>query len=143
MKKLFLSILVFCSLLGGNTYSEIIEFSKCARERDNFKFRTDLYEKKSYLIDLSKSKVEYVAVLTDSYFKKLVKKNPDSGQPKYIILEDKIHSYNEYIVITKKGAKSDSISFEKIFDLKSKKIQSTYIYKDPKRNNEVSLLQCQ
>ena len=142
MKKLFLSILVFCSLLGGNTYAEIIEFSKCARERDNFKFRTDLYEKKSYLIDLSKKKVEYVAVLTDSYFKKLVKKNPDSGQPKYIILEDKIHSYNEYIVITKRGA-NDSISFEKIFDLKSKKIQSSIIYKDPKRNNEVSLLQCQ
>ena len=142
MKKL-LSILVLSLLLSGNTYSEIIEFSKCARERDNFKFRTDLYEKKSYLIDLSKSTVESVAILTDSYFKKLVKKNPDSGQPKYIILEDKIHSYNEYIVITKKGAKSDSISFEKIFDLKSKKIQSSYIYKDPKRNNEVSLLQCQ
>ena len=143
MKKLFLSILIFCSLLGGNTNAKIIEFAKCAYERDDYKFRTDLYEKKSYLIDLSKKKVEYVAVLIDSYFKKLVKKNPDSGQPKFIILEDKIHSYNEYIVITKKGAKSDNISFEKIFDLKSKKIQSSYIYKDPKRNNEVSLLQCQ
>ena len=142
MKKL-LSILVLSLLLSGNTYSEIIEFSKCARERDNFKFRTDLYEKKSYLIDLSKSTVESVAILTDSYFKKLVKKNPDSGQPKYIILEDKIHSYNKYIVITKREAKSDSVSFERIFDLKSKKIQSSFIYKDPKRNNEVSLLQCQ
>ena len=142
MKKL-LSILVISLLLSGNAYAEIIEFSKCAYERDGYKFRTDLYEKKSYLIDLSKNKVEYVAVLTDPYFKKLVKKNPDSGQPKYIILEDEIHSYNEYIVITKKGAKSDGISFEKIFDLKSKKIQSSYIYKDPKRNNEVSLLQCQ
>ena len=142
MKKLFLSILIFCSLLGGNTNAKIIEFAKCAYERDDYKFRTDLYEKKSYLIDLSKKKVEYVAILTDSYFKKLVKKNPDSGQPKYIILEDKIHSYNEYIVITKRGA-NDSISFEKIFDLKSKKIQSSIIYKDPKRNNEVSLLQCQ
>ena len=130
-------------MLGGNTNAKIIEFAKCAYERDDYKFRTDLYEKKSYLIDLSKKKVEYVAVLTDSYFKKLVKKNPDSGQPKFIILEDKIHSYNEYIVITKKGAKSDNISFEKIFDLKSKKIQSSIIYKDPKRNNEVSLLQCQ
>lgn len=142
MKKLFLSILVFCSLLGGNTYAKIIEFAKCAYERDDYKFRTDLYEKRSYLIDLSKKKVEYVAVLTNSYFKKLVKKNPDSGQPKYIIREDKIHSYNEYIVITLIGA-NDSISVEKIFDLESKKIQLSYIYKDPKRNNEVSLLQCQ
>ena len=73
MKKL-LSILVISLLLSGNAYAEIIEFSKCAYERDGYKFRTDLYEKKSYLIDLSKNKVEYVAVLTDPYFKKLVKK---------------------------------------------------------------------
>jgi hypothetical protein len=143
MRKLFSTILVICSLLSGNAYSEIIEFSKCANERDNFKFRTDLYEENSYLIDLSRSTVERVAILTDSYFNKLVKKNPDSGQPKYIVQKDKIHSYNEYVVITKKGSKSDSISFEKIFDLKSKKIQSSFIYKDPKRNNEVSLRQCQ
>jgi len=46
MKKLFLSILIFCSLLGGNTNAKIIEFAKCAYERDDYKFRTDLYEKK-------------------------------------------------------------------------------------------------
>ena len=142
MKKL-LGIVVLSLLLCGNAYSEIIEFSKCAHERDNFKFRTDLYEKKSYLIDLSKSRVELVTVLTDSYFKKLKEKHSDySGQPKYIVVKEKIDSYNEYVVVSLKGAKSDSIYSEKIFDLKSKKIQHSFIYKDPKRN-DVSLWQCQ
>ena len=140
MKKL-LSILVLSLLLSGNAYSKIIKFSKCANERDNFEFRTDLYEKRSYLIDLSKGIVEYVVVLTDSYFKQLVNKNPDSGQPKYIVHKDIIHSYNEYVVVTLK--ESDTLSLEVIYDLKSKRIQSSLISKDQKLNNSVRFYQCQ
>ena len=146
MKKL-LSILVLSLLLSGNASAEIITFSKCYNVREGeFKFRDDLYEQRSYVIDYNKGIVEYISILTDNYFKDLLEKNPDSGQRKYYFMENKIDTFNDLLVKTRdtiKANESNIITFEYIYDLKTKKIQKTTSYSDINRKSEVLFIQCQ
>lgn len=140
MKK-FISKIVLCLVLGGNVFAKEILFSKCASQRDNYQFRTDLYEKNDRLINTNKGVVTRISILQDKYFNDLLKKNPNSGQPKYFLNETKIYSFNEFLVITKENY--DIVTFETIYDLKQKKIQLRYIYKDKKRGDEVQFYKCE
>ena len=143
MKKL-LSVLFFYFFVSGNAYAEIITFSKCYNERDNnTKFREDLFEKREMIINTDKGIIESVTILTDEYFKKLSEKN--SGELKYIFYDKKITTSNKYFVISKKtaGPKSNRITFEEIYDLKTKRIQYLRDYHNMERDDEVFFIQCE
>jgi len=64
----FLSILVISFLLSGNAYSKIIELKKC--DRGTFKYNPKYFDKRSFIIDTSKSTVQLVTILTESQYKK-------------------------------------------------------------------------
>ena len=66
MKKL-LGIIILGLLLSGNAYSKVIELKKCSR--GSIKFDPSYYEKRSYVIDTNKSKVQLVGVLTNKQYK--------------------------------------------------------------------------
>lgn len=144
MKKL-LSILVLSLLFGGSGYAEIITFSKCYNVKEgNLKFREDRYEKRNFVISIKKRIISNSVVLTDEYYDKLSKKY--SGQRKYFFTEDKIDSFNDLFVKTRdtiKANESNIITFEGIYDLKTKKIQKTISYSDINRKPEVLFIQCQ
>ena len=139
MKKLFL-ILLLGLLWSVSAFAKEILFSNCASQKDNYEFRADLYERNDRLINTNKGVVTSITILQDKYFNDLLKKNPNSGQPKYFSNETKIHSFNEFLVVTKKNFKP--VTFEHIYDLKQKKIQLRQIYEDINREDEVSLYQC-
>lgn len=144
MKKLLLTIL-FTLVLSSNTYSEIITFSKCYNDRnDSSKFRDDRFEKREKIININNGTIENILILTDKYFKELQEKN--SGQSKYLFSEEKISSFNKYFVVRKKVVDINSnkkITFEDIYDLKTKRIQLSRNYHDENRANEVFFIQCQ
>ena len=145
MKKL-LSILVLSLLFGGSAYAKTITFSKCYNIKEgNFKFRDDLFEQRSYVIDFNKGIVETIMILTDNHFKDLLEKNPDSGQSKYYTFQDEITSYNEFIVLSKKimGKEFNKATFERIYDLKTKKVQRKVDWHHPDRTDSVLLIQCE
>ena len=139
MKK-FILIIVLCLVWSGSAFAKEILFSNCASQKDNYEFRADLYERNDRLINTNKGVVTSIRILQDKYFNDLLKKNPNSGQPKYFSDETKIHSFNEFLVVTKKNFKP--VTFEHIYDLKQKKIQLRQIYEDINREDEVSLYQC-
>ena len=144
MKKL-LGVIVLALLLSGNGYAEIITFSKCYNDRNNSsKFRDDRFEKREKIININKGTIENILILTDKYFKELQEKN--SGQPKYLFSEDKISSFNKYFVVRKKVVDINSnkkITYEDIYDLKTKRIQLSRNYHYEERLNEVFFIQCQ
>ena len=139
MKKFILIIVLFFLWIGSAFAKEIL-FSNCASQKDNYEFRADLYERNDRLINTNKGVVTSITILQDKYINKLLKKNPNSGQPKYFSDESKIHSFNEFLVITKN--KFNPVAFEHIYDLKQKKIQVRYIFDDRNREDEVYLYQC-
>ncbi len=71
MKKTLL-IIVLSLFLGGNAYAKIIELKKC--DRGTFKYNSKYFDKRSFIIDTSKSTVQLVTILTESQFKKDEKK---------------------------------------------------------------------
>jgi hypothetical protein len=140
MKKLFPIISVLCLVWSGSAFAKEILFSNCAAQYDNYEFRADMYERNDRLINTNKGVVTSITILQDKYINKLLKKNPNSGQPKYFSDESKIHSFNEFLVITKNKFKP--VTFEHIYDLKQKKIQVRHIHEDKNRDDNVFLYQC-
>ena len=144
MKKL-LGILVLGLLLGGNVYAEIITFSKCAHERHDFKFQSNIYKKSMRIIDTDKKIISFTTIFTDEHFKKIFERNSEERQ--YYFEETKIHSFNEHIVKTKREIEINNMidSNESIYDLKKKKIQLTNsFYRDGNHEyTEISFIQCQ
>ena len=139
MKKFILIIVLFFLWIGSAFAKEIL-FSNCASQKDNYEFRADLYERNDRLINTNKGVVTSITILQDKYINKLLKKNPNSGQPKYFSNETKIHSFNEFLVVTKKNL--NPVAFEHIYDLKQKKIQVRHIHEDKNRDDNVFLYQC-
>jgi len=145
MKKL-LSIIVLGLLFGGSANAKSITFSKCYNIKEgNFKFRDDLFEQRSYVIDFNKGIIESITILTDNHFKDLLEKNPDSGQSKYYTFQEEITSYNEFIVLSKVtlGSEFNKATFERIYDLQTKKVQKKTDWHHPDRTDTVLLIQCE
>lgn len=146
MKKL-LSILVLSLLFGGSAFAEVITFSKCAHERYDFKFPSNIYEKVVRIIDTDKKIVSKIVIFTDEHVKKTNEEHPEVEQGKYYFGESKIHSFNEFVVKTKYKTEINNVKDiqETIYDLKSKKIQVTHsIYRDGTHSQtNITYLQCQ
>ena len=145
MKKL-LGIVVLSLLLSENAYAKTITFSKCYTIKEgNSKFRDEIYEQNSYVIDFNKGIIESIMILTDNHFKDLLEKNPDSGQSKYYTFQEKITSHNEFFVLSKAtlGKEYNKATFERIYDLKTKKVQKKIDWHHPDRTDTVLLIQCE
>ena len=130
MKKLFLSILVLCSLLGGNAYAEIITFTKCAIERDNYIFNTEMYERYELRFDTTAKTVTKIVEYTDKYIKKY-------GELKHYVSESKL----DYIVDHLAGRSSihnGETLFKYVYDLEKK----TYEAMDILANYQVNRFKC-
>ena len=130
MKKLFLSILVICSLLGGNAYAEIITFTKCAIERDNYIFDTEMYERYELRFDTTAKTMTKIVEYTDKYIKKY-------GELKHYVFESKL----DYIVDHLAGRSSShngETLFKYIYDLEKK----TYEAMDILANYQVNRFKC-
>ena len=69
MKKLFLSILVISSLLGGNAYAKIIILSKCFYTAIEKKMDTSVYEKNYYKVDTVQKTVTHISRTSDEWAK--------------------------------------------------------------------------
>ena len=152
MKK-FLGIVVLSLLLlfdlttYNSAYSEIITFSNCANDKHNFIFQSDIYEKRVHIIDTDKKIISKTTIFTDAHVKKENEENPDTKQTKYYFSEDKIHSFNEFLVKTKRKIKINNVEdiTETIYDLETKKIQVDYsIYRDGNfSQRNVFIIKCQ
>ena len=130
MKKLFSTILVICSLLGGNAYAEIITFTKCAIERDNYIFDTESYERKELRFDTTAKTVTKIVEYTDKYIKKY-------NELKHYVFESKL----DYIVDHLAGRSSShngETLFKYIYDLEKK----TYEAMDILANYQVNRFKC-
>lgn len=72
----------------------------CA-QKDDFKFRSNTYEKNIRIIDTIKGTISRTVIYTNACVKKLNEEYPDSEQPKYSFSEYKIRSFNEFVVKTR------------------------------------------
>ena len=86
MKKL-LSIVFLGFLLSGNAYAEIIKFTKCAIERDNYIFDTEVYERNELRFDTTAKTVTKIVERTDKHAK-------ETNEMKHYVFESKL----DYIV---------------------------------------------
>ena len=145
MKKL-LSILVLSLLFSGSALAETITFSKCYTIKEgNLKFRDEIFEQNSYVIDFNKGIVESIMIYTDNHIKDSLEKYPNSDQQKYFIFQNKITSHNEFFVLSKAtlGKEFNKMTSERIWDLKTKKVQMKTDWHHPDRTDTVLLIQCE
>ncbi|MDA9861721.1 hypothetical protein N9C51_05235 [Candidatus Pelagibacter sp.] len=129
MKKL-LGIMVLGLLLGGNAYAEIIKFTKCAIERDNYIFDTESYERKEFRFDTTAKTVTQITEYTDKYIKKY-------GELKHYVSESKL----DYIVDHLAGRTSlhnGEPIIQYVYDLEKK----TYEQMDILANYKVYRFKC-
>jgi len=130
MKKLFSIFLVLGLLISGNAYAEIITFTKCAIERDNYIFDTESYERKELRFDTTAKTVTKIVEYTDKYIKKY-------GELKHYVSESKL----DYIVDHLAGRSSShngETLFKYIYDLEKK----TYEQMDILANYKVYRFKC-
>jgi hypothetical protein len=145
MKKL-ISILALSLLFSGTGYAKTINFSKCYTIKEgNLKFSDKIFEQNSFVIDFNKGIVESIMIYTDNHFKDLSEKNPLMGLSKYYIFQNKITSYNEFIILSKVtlGKEFNKFTSEKIWDLKTKKVQYKTDWHHPDRRDTNLLIQCE
>ena len=129
MKKL-LGIVVLGFLLGGNAYAEIITFTKCAIERNNYIFDTESYERYELRFDTTAKTVTKIVEYTDKYIKKY-------GELKHYVSESKL----DYIVDHLAGRSSShngETLFKYVYDLEKK----TYEAMDILANYQVNRFKC-
>ena len=129
MKKL-LSIIFVSLLLSGNAYAEIITFTKCAIERDNYIFDTESYERYELRFDTTAKTVTKIVEYTDKYIKKY-------GELKHYVFESKL----DYIVDHLAGRSSShngETLFKYVYDLEKK----TYEAMDILANYQVNRFKC-
>ena len=129
MKKL-LVIIVLGLLLSGNAYAEIIIFTKCADERNNYIFDSAKYEKKELRFDTLSKTVTTIMVRTDKNAK-------ETNEMKHYINENKL----DYIVdqlATRTVRVNDKIIFKWIYNLEKK----TYEEMDYGDKNKIHRSKC-
>jgi len=129
MKKL-LGIVVLGLLLSGNAYAEIITFTKCAIERNNYIFDTESYERYELRFDTTAKTVTKIVEYTDKYIKKY-------GELKHYVFESKL----DYIVDHLAGRSSShngETLFKYVYDLEKK----TYEAMDILANYQVNRFKC-
>ena len=130
MKKLFSIFLVLGLLISGNAYAEIITFTKCAIERDNYIFDTESYERYELRFDTTAKTVTKIVEYTDKYIKKY-------GELKHYVSESKL----DYIVDHLAGRSSShngETLFKYVYDLEKK----TYEAMDILANYQVNRFKC-
>tara|TARA_R110000824_G_scaffold192415_1_gene374551 strand:+ start:208 stop:603 length:396 start_codon:yes stop_codon:yes gene_type:complete len=130
MKKLFSIFLVLGLLISGNAYAEIITFTKCAIERDNYIFNTEMYERYELRFDTTAKTMTKIVEYTDKYIKKY-------GELKHYVFESKL----DYIVDHLAGRSSShngETLFKYIYDLEKK----TYEAMDILANYQVNRFKC-
>ena len=129
MKKL-LSIIVASLLLSGNGYAEIITFTKCAIERNNYIFDTEMYERYELRFDTTAKTVTKIVERTDKHAK-------ETNEMKHFIIEEKL----DYIVDHLAGRSSShngETLFKYVYDLEKK----TYESMDILANYQVNRFKC-
>mgnify|MGYP006119470531 CR=1 FL=1 len=117
MKKLLSVILVICSLLGGNAYAEIITFTKCAIERNNYIFDTESYERYELRFDTTAKTVTKIVEYTDKYIKKY-------GELKHYVFESKLDYIVDHLAGRTSIAQNGKELFKYIYDLEKKTYES-------------------
>ena len=118
LKKL-LSLIFVSLLLSASAYAEIITFTKCALERNNYIFDTEMYERYELRFDTTAKTMTKIVEYTDKYIKKY-------GELKHYVFESKL----DYIVDHLAGRSSShngETLFKYIYDLKKKTIESVDI----------------
>ena len=129
MKKL-LSIIFVSLLLSGNAYAEIIKFTKCAIERNNYIFDTESYERNELRFDTTAKTVTKIVERTDKHAK-------ETNEMKHYVGESKL----DYIVDHLAGRSSihnGETLFKYVYDLEKK----TYEVMDILANYQVNRFKC-
>ena len=117
-------------MISGNAYAEIITFTKCAIERDNYIFNTEMYERYELRFDTTAKTMTKIVEYTDKYIKKY-------GELKHYVFESKL----DYIVDHLAGRSSShngETLFKYIYDLEKK----TYEAMDILANYQVNRFKC-
>ena len=118
MKKL-LSLIFVSLLLSTSAYAEIITFTKCAIERNNYIFDTAKFERYEFRFDTTAKTVTTIGERTDKHAK-------EANEMKHFVIEEKL----DYIVDHLAGRSSihnGETLFKYIYDLKKKTIESVDI----------------
>ena len=129
MKKL-LGIIVLGLLLGGNAYAEIITFTKCAVETNNYIFDTAKFERYEFRFDTTAKTVTTIGERTDKHAK-------EANEMKHFVIEEKL----DYIVDHLAGRSSihnGETLFKYIYDLEKK----TYEAQDILANYKIYRFKC-
>ena len=129
LKKL-LSLIFVSLLLSASAYAEIITFTKCALERNNYIFDTEMYERYELRFDTTAKTMTKIVEYTDKYIKKY-------GELKHYVFESKL----DYIVDHLAGRSSShngETLFKYIYDLEKK----TYEAMDILANYQVNRFKC-
>ena len=116
MKKL-LSLIFISLLLSGNAYAEIIKFTKCAIERDNYIFDTEMYERKEFRFDTTAKTVTKIVEYTDKYIKKY-------GELKHYVFESKLDYIVDHLAGRTSIAQNGKELFKYVYDLEKKTYES-------------------
>jgi len=125
-----LGIIVLGLLLGGNANAEIITFTKCAIERNNYIFDTEIYERNELRFDTTAKTVTKIVEHTDKYIKKY-------DELKHFVSESKL----DYMVDHLAGRSSihnGKTLFKYIYDLEKK----TYEAQDILANYKIYRFKC-
>ena len=118
MKKL-LSIIVLGLLLGGNAYAEIITFTKCAVETNNYIFDTAKFERYEFRFDTTAKTVTLIVERTDKHAK-------ETNEMKHFITEEKLDFIVDHLA-GRSAIHNGETLFKHIYDLKKKTIESVDI----------------
>ena len=118
MKKL-LSIIVLGLLLGGNAYAEIITFTKCAVETNNYIFDTAKFERYEFRFDTTAKTVTLIVERTDKHAK-------ETNEMKHFITEEKLDFIVDHLA-GRSAIHNGETLFKYIYDLKKKTIESVDI----------------
>ena len=118
MKKI-LGIVVLGLLLGGNAYAEIITFTKCAVETNNYIFDTAKFERYEFRFDTTAKTVTTIGERTDKHAK-------ETNEMKHFITEEKLDFIVDHLA-GRSAIHNGETLFKYIYDLKKKTIESVDI----------------
>ena len=129
MKKL-LGIMVLGLLLGGNAYAEIITFTKCAVETNNYIFDTAKFERYEFRFDTTAKTVTLIVERTDKHAK-------ETNEMKHFITEEKLDFIVDHLA-GRSAIHNGETLFKYTYDLKKKTIEEM----DISDNYKISRWKC-